>query len=280
MNATKRCWIDPLDRGHYHRRQTKIRQESSRGKNSQRRNHTAVGLRLVAAVQWQSLERARAWDPGSEGTARNRRVSGVMHWNPSRAAWRCRMRSRTKNPRKRSGMPRQETPRCAMANWGLAMTEYHQLWEPYAGPTELQRGSAEIQRARVLKPGTPAKRITPRHWAFSMTVGSSAATRPAPWRIEMQCAECMSEIRRIRKRRSVHGATPAEGSPCGVPEGAGGGTGETKRRRRGSRGRANGRYVQQTERDTRDFSCRWINGIWAFAPPPGPPRGQVKFRGR
>src|SRR5436190_18379954 len=158
MNATKRCWIDPLDRGHYHRRQTKIRQESSRGKNSQRRNHTAAGLRLVAAVQWQSLKRARAWDPGSEGTARNRRVSGVMHWNPSRAAWRCRMRSRTKNPRKRSGMPRQETPRCAMANWGLAMTEYHQLWEPYAGPTELQRGSAEIQRARVLKPGTPREK--------------------------------------------------------------------------------------------------------------------------
>src|SRR6266566_7642275 len=68
-------------------------------------------------------------------------------------------------------------------------------------------------------------------------------------------------------RRSVHGAAPAEGSPCGVPEGAGGGTGETKRRRRGSRGRSNGRYVQQTARDTRDFSCRWINGIWAFGPP-------------
>jgi len=27
-------------------------------------------------------------------------------------------------------------PRCAMAHWGLAMTEYHQLWEPYAGPAE------------------------------------------------------------------------------------------------------------------------------------------------
>src|SRR6266567_687128 len=49
-------------------------------------------------------------------------------------------------------------PRCAMANWGLAMTEYHQLWEPYAGPAELQRGSAEIQRARVLKPGTPREK--------------------------------------------------------------------------------------------------------------------------
>src|SRR5438309_922970 len=32
MNATKRWWIDPLDRGHYCRRQTKIRQEPNVGK--------------------------------------------------------------------------------------------------------------------------------------------------------------------------------------------------------------------------------------------------------
>jgi tetratricopeptide (TPR) repeat protein len=49
-------------------------------------------------------------------------------------------------------------PHCAMAHWGLAMTEYHQLWEPYAGPAELQRGSAEIQKARELKPGTPREK--------------------------------------------------------------------------------------------------------------------------
>src|SRR6267143_514956 len=49
-------------------------------------------------------------------------------------------------------------PRCAMAHWGLAMTEYHQLWEPYPGPEELQRGSAEIQKARELKPGTPREK--------------------------------------------------------------------------------------------------------------------------
>jgi tetratricopeptide (TPR) repeat protein len=49
-------------------------------------------------------------------------------------------------------------PRCAMAHWGLAMTEYHQLWEPYPGPTELQRGSAEIHKARELKPGTPREK--------------------------------------------------------------------------------------------------------------------------
>jgi tetratricopeptide (TPR) repeat protein len=43
-------------------------------------------------------------------------------------------------------------PLCAMAHWGLAMTEYHQLWDPYPGPAELKRGSAEIEKARGLKP--------------------------------------------------------------------------------------------------------------------------------
>ncbi len=45
-------------------------------------------------------------------------------------------------------------PRCAMAHWGLAMTEYHQLWEPYAGPAELKQGSEEIRAARELKAAT------------------------------------------------------------------------------------------------------------------------------
>ena len=48
--------------------------------------------------------------------------------------------------------------RCAMAHWGLAMTEYHQLWEPHAGPEELKRGSAEIEAARKLKPATARER--------------------------------------------------------------------------------------------------------------------------
>lgn len=49
-------------------------------------------------------------------------------------------------------------PQCAMAHWGLAMTEYHQLWEPHAGPEELKRGSAEIRVARELKPATRRER--------------------------------------------------------------------------------------------------------------------------
>jgi len=48
--------------------------------------------------------------------------------------------------------------RCAMAHWGLAMTEYHQLWEPWPGPEELQHGSTEIQKARELKPSTPREK--------------------------------------------------------------------------------------------------------------------------
>ena len=47
---------------------------------------------------------------------------------------------------------------CAMAHWGLAMTEYHQMWEPNAGPEELKRGAAEIQKARELKPATPREK--------------------------------------------------------------------------------------------------------------------------
>ncbi len=49
-------------------------------------------------------------------------------------------------------------PHCAMAHWGLAMTEYHQLWEPFAGAAELQRGAAEIQKARELKPAKPREK--------------------------------------------------------------------------------------------------------------------------
>ncbi len=49
-------------------------------------------------------------------------------------------------------------PRCAMAHWGLAMTEYHQMWEQWPGPPELRRGAAEIQKARAWKPRTPREK--------------------------------------------------------------------------------------------------------------------------
>jgi tetratricopeptide (TPR) repeat protein len=40
-------------------------------------------------------------------------------------------------------------PQCAMAHWGIAMTQYHQLWAP---PTraELEMGALEVQRANTI----------------------------------------------------------------------------------------------------------------------------------
>ena len=62
---------------------------------------------------------------------------------------------------------------CAIAHWGLVMTEYHQLWEAYGRPSEWQHGADEIQRHASGSRERRAKRITWRHWTFSNR------TRPA-----------------------------------------------------------------------------------------------------
>lgn len=41
-------------------------------------------------------------------------------------------------------------PKCAMAHWGLAMTYFHQLWEPRFPAQNFARGQAEIARAKEL----------------------------------------------------------------------------------------------------------------------------------
>jgi hypothetical protein len=47
-------------------------------------------------------------------------------------------------------------PKCAMAHWGVAMTYYHQLWEPPISTADLQRGQLEIKKAENLG-GTSAR---------------------------------------------------------------------------------------------------------------------------
>ena len=42
-------------------------------------------------------------------------------------------------------------PGCAMAEWGVAMTHYRQLWDPPT-PTDLETGWAAVQRARSIPP--------------------------------------------------------------------------------------------------------------------------------
>lgn len=44
-------------------------------------------------------------------------------------------------------------PQCAMAHWGVAMSYYHQLWDPPITSADLQAGAPEIQKAEELSPG-------------------------------------------------------------------------------------------------------------------------------
>src|SRR5882672_12317071 len=46
--------------------------------------------------------------------------------------------------------------RCAMAHWGIAMTHYHQLWEPAVPPATVSLAEQEIQRAQQI--GTDSQR--------------------------------------------------------------------------------------------------------------------------
>ncbi|MCU1292653.1 MAG: repeat protein [Bryobacterales bacterium] len=47
-------------------------------------------------------------------------------------------------------------PQCAMAHWGMAMTYFHQLWEPPIAPTTISVAQSEIQQA--LQIGTASER--------------------------------------------------------------------------------------------------------------------------
>lgn len=48
-------------------------------------------------------------------------------------------------------------PNCAMSYWGVAMSNYHPLWVPPTA-TDLQKGAAAIERARVLNTRTQRER--------------------------------------------------------------------------------------------------------------------------
>jgi tetratricopeptide (TPR) repeat protein len=41
-------------------------------------------------------------------------------------------------------------PHCAMAHWGVAMSYFHQLWEPYVAESDLARGRSELEQARSM----------------------------------------------------------------------------------------------------------------------------------
>ncbi len=45
-------------------------------------------------------------------------------------------------------------PNCAIAHWGIAMTNFHELWDPPLQPGALERGRNEIHQAQRIAPGS------------------------------------------------------------------------------------------------------------------------------
>jgi tetratricopeptide (TPR) repeat protein len=52
----------------------------------------------------------------------------------------------------------QHDPGCAMAHWGVAMSGFHQLWEPPISPSALSLGQSEILAAHKMKAPTDRER--------------------------------------------------------------------------------------------------------------------------
>jgi hypothetical protein len=51
-----------------------------------------------------------------------------------------------------------QDPKCAMAHWGMAMTYFHQLWDPPLEPATVSIGQKEIKRAQQIGGGTERER--------------------------------------------------------------------------------------------------------------------------
>jgi hypothetical protein len=56
-----------------------------------------------------------------------------------------------------------DDPACAMAHWGIAMTQFTELWQ-HPDEVQLKRGGAEMAKARAL--AAPPARITPREQLY------------------------------------------------------------------------------------------------------------------
>jgi tetratricopeptide (TPR) repeat protein len=67
-------------------------------------------------------------------------------------------------------------PKCAMAQWGIAMTWWHPIWMPPT-PDEMRAGKAAIEKAISLKPGSDRERgfITALNTYYSTADSSSVA---------------------------------------------------------------------------------------------------------
>lgn len=81
----------------------------------------------------------------------------------------------------------EQDPKCAMAHWGVAMTKFHQLWDPPLPPATLAVGRQEIELAQRI--GTTSKRGRGFIDALSLIYGDMTVpypTRAASYEHAMQ----------------------------------------------------------------------------------------------
>ena len=92
-----------------------------------------------------------------------------------------------------------DDPACAMAHWGIAMTQFHELWgRPDAA--SLKRGAEEMAKARAL--AAPPATITPREQAYIAALSAffNPADIPFPQRADAYEA----------KMNALHGEFPED----------------------------------------------------------------------
>ena len=91
-----------------------------------------------------------------------------------------------------------DDPKCAMAQWGLAMSQWHQLWNhPDAATTK--KGLVEMKKAGSLHAPTPRERDYIA--AMKGFYGGKGDFEGGPRRIQRECRRFTRRIRRIMKQR-------------------------------------------------------------------------------
>ncbi len=122
--------------------------------------HLAVGLMAVLLVGCREAPDRRATrdaaGPGSVDFPVSCSASAQAEFNRAVA-----LLHHMTYPQAREGFERVASidPRCAMAQWGVAMTLFQPLWPTRPGPAALQRGWAAVQTAEALGPPTERERL-------------------------------------------------------------------------------------------------------------------------
>lgn len=91
-----------------------------------------------------------------------------------------------------------DDPQCAMAHWGLALSYFHQLWDPPIAAAAIPRAQQEIQRAQQI--GSHLDRETDFIHALSLIFENAAAV---PYRQRVSNYESAMEKLAAKNRRDI-----------------------------------------------------------------------------